>query len=174
MFTIPESVFTIPESLFTIPGIAVHDPPESVFTMLRNTQTSGIRACRRRFRDASRLRGRLSRRMILILREPATREQSARILEDVAGLVKLVVDTRRGIMTGGGEMHADGEALLLADGSQQEDLWGANWYPDSDEARFEALINIRPRDGNRRLQVESEATRAKMEAVIRRLLGGRG
>ena len=29
----------------------------------------------------------------------------------------------------GGELHADAEALLLEQGSQQKDLWGANYYP---------------------------------------------
>ena len=51
----------------------------------------------------------------------------AQMLADWEVLIKVVVDTRREILTGGGEMHADGEAMLLADGSQQEDLWGANW-----------------------------------------------
>lgn len=40
------------------------------------------------------------------------------------------------------------------------------------EIRFEALINIRPRQNNRRLQVESDVIRIKMEAVIRRILEG--
>lgn len=95
------------------------------------------------------------------------------MLADWEVLIKVVVDTRRGILTGGGEMHADGEALLLADGSQREDLWGANWYSASREIRFEALINIRPRHGNRRMQVECEAIRNRMEAIIRRILEGR-
>lgn len=110
--------------------------------------------------------------MILLLREAATPDQIAQMLADWEALIKVVVDTRRGILTGGGEMHVDGEALLLADGSQQEDLWGANWYAASREIRFEALINIRPRQGNRRLQVESETTRSKIEAIIRRILEG--
>ena len=95
------------------------------------------------------------------------------MLADWDVLIKVVVDTRREILTGEGEMHADGETLLLADGSQQEDLWGANWYPASGEIRFEALINIRPRQNNRRMQLESEAIRSKMDAIIRRILEGR-
>ncbi len=111
--------------------------------------------------------------MIILLREAATPDQVAQMLADWEALIKVVVDIRRGILAGGGEMHADGETLLLADGSQQEDLWGANWYPASREIRFEALINIRPRHGNRRMQVESETTRHKMEAIIRRVLEDR-
>lgn len=110
--------------------------------------------------------------MIHLLREPATPEQISQMLEEWEVLIKVAVDVRRGTMTGGGEMHADGEALLLADGSDQENLWGANWYSDSREVRFEALINIRPRDGNRQLRVESRETRARMEAIIRHLLEG--
>ena len=110
--------------------------------------------------------------MILLLREAATADQIAQMLADWEILVKVVVDIRREVLTGGGEMHADGEVLLLADGSQQEDLWGANWYPASRDVRFEALINIRPRQGNRRMQVESQATRSKMEAIIKRVMEG--
>ncbi len=109
---------------------------------------------------------------IHLLRERATREQLAEMLADWGVLIKVVVDVRREVMAGGGEMHADTEALLLTNGSQQEDLWGANWYPDSREVRFEALINIRPRHGNTKMEVQSAATRAKMEAIIRRLLEG--
>jgi hypothetical protein len=79
--------------------------------------------------------------MILLLREAATPDQIAQMLADWEVFVKVVVDTRRAILT-----------LLLADGSRQEDLWGANWYPASREIHFEALINIRPRHGNRRMQ----------------------
>ena len=87
----------------------------------------------------------------------------ADMLRDLETFIKVVVDVRRGVMTGGGEMHADGESLLLADGSAQEDLWGANYFPESREVRFEALINIRPRQGNRAMLVQDRETRARME-----------
>ncbi len=44
-------------------------------------------------------------------------------------MVKYVVDIERGRAAVGGELHADAEELLLEDGSQQESLWGANYYP---------------------------------------------
>ena len=34
----PKSLFTFPESVFNLPGIRVHLCPESVFTIVRNTQ----------------------------------------------------------------------------------------------------------------------------------------
>ncbi|MBI3244413.1 MAG: hypothetical protein HYZ49_19210 [Chloroflexi bacterium] len=109
---------------------------------------------------------------IHILRERATPEQIAAMLADWGVLIKVAVDVQREIMAGGGEMHADSEAVLLADGSRQSDLWGANWYPASNEIRFEAIINLRSRDGNTKTEVQNPAIRAKMENIIRQLLAG--
>ena len=44
-------------------------------------------------------------------------------------MVKYVVDVRRRVVGVAGELHADAEHLLLEDGSRQEDVWGANYYP---------------------------------------------
>ena len=41
-------------------------------------------------------------------------------------LLKIVVDLERQIMAVDAEMHADLEELLLENGSDQKDLWGAN------------------------------------------------
>lgn len=40
--------------------------------------------------------------------------------------IKLAVDVTREILAGGGELHFDCEQLLLDDGSQQENIWGAD------------------------------------------------
>lgn len=66
-------------------------------------------------------------------------------------MVKYVVDVRRSVVAVGGELHADGERLLLEAGSRQQDLWGANYYPGLGPERcieYTALINIRPSQGN--------------------------
>jgi hypothetical protein len=46
------------------------------------------------------------------------------MLQALGTYIKLAVDIRRGILAGGGVMHADCEVALLEDGSQQEDVWG--------------------------------------------------
>jgi hypothetical protein len=90
------------------------------------------------------------------------------------GLVKAVVDVRRGLMVVDADMHADEEAALLDDGSRQADLWGANLYPDRfgtpDFVEFDSMINIRPSQGNRTRSVDDQAARAAVEAVIARLV----
>ena len=67
--------------------------------------------------------------------------------ERFGDLVKAVVDVERGVMTVGGELHADEEALLLDKGSRQQDLWGINLYPDKsgeEFIEFDSVINLRP------------------------------
>lgn len=89
-------------------------------------------------------------------------------------MVKYVVDVRRGVAAVGGEMHADGEQVLLEDGSRQEDLWGANYYPGRGRdlcIEYTALINIRPAHGNRSMEVQDPAVRARVRELTWALIG---
>jgi hypothetical protein len=36
---------------------------------------------------------------------------------------------------------------------EQDDLWGANWYPAEQHVEYESLIKIRPRLGNRSILI---------------------
>jgi hypothetical protein len=110
--------------------------------------------------------------MIHLLKGPATSSQIQEMLQEHENMVKIVVDIRRRVLSGGGEMHADCESVLLEDGSEQDDLWGANWYPAEGRIEFEALINIRPRLGNRSILIQDEALRRQVESVTREILGG--
>jgi hypothetical protein len=89
-------------------------------------------------------------------------------------MVKFVVDVERGVAAVGGELHADEEAMLLDNGSRQEHLWGANYYPGrGEEACFEftSLINIRPAQGNRSMLIEDSAVRARVKEIAMALVG---
>lgn len=89
-------------------------------------------------------------------------------------MVKLVVDPRRQIIAVGGELHADAEQLLLESGSQQADLWGANYYPGrgpEDGVEYTALINIRPSQDNPSMEIQDPGTRDRVRDLIFRLVG---
>ncbi|HSP91191.1 MAG TPA: DUF5674 family protein [Vicinamibacterales bacterium] len=89
-------------------------------------------------------------------------------------MVKFVVDVERRVAAVGGELHADEEALLLDNGSRQEDLWGANYYPGRGEAacvEYTSLINIRPAQANRSMVIESDALRERVRDIALRLVG---
>jgi hypothetical protein len=107
---------------------------------------------------------------ILIVRNRATQEEIQEMQEELDTYIKLAIDVERKILAGGGEYHADCEEVLLEDGSRQEDIWGADWYPGSKTVEFVALINIRPRQGNRGMEIEDPKLRAEIEAIVRKLL----
>ena len=110
--------------------------------------------------------------MIHLLKEKTTSSQLHEMLERYEGMIKIVVDIRQHLLSGGGEMHADCESVLLDDGSEQDDLWGANWYPNEQRIEFESLINIRPRLGNRSILIQDEKLRRQVEEVTFEILGG--
>jgi hypothetical protein len=110
--------------------------------------------------------------MIHLIKEPAKPVQIQEMLQEYDKMIKIVVDIRRRVLSGGGEMHSDCESVLLEDGSEQDDLWGANWYPGEQRIEFESLINIRPRLGNRDVVIQDENTRRQVESITREFLGG--
>ena len=90
--------------------------------------------------------------------------------ESYGEMVKAVVDIGQGILAIGGEMHADGEQLLLEDGSLQDDLWGFNIYPEAEGDKFleyVSFINIRPKQNNRSQEISSSEIRYKIEKIVK-------
>jgi hypothetical protein len=89
-------------------------------------------------------------------------------------MVKYVVDTSRGVAAVGGEMHADAEEALLEDGSRQPDLWAANYYPGRGREEcieYTSLINIRPAQDNRSMEIRDPAIRERVRDLTWALIG---
>jgi len=108
---------------------------------------------------------------MIIVQEPTTSEKIREMAEPFFGLrIKLAVDVTKEILAGGGELHFDCEQLLLDDGSQQENIWGADWYPLTKEVGFESIINIRPRQQNMTMEVRDLQLKARIEKIVRYLL----
>ena len=88
-------------------------------------------------------------------------------------MVKLVIDVEKEVIAIGGELHADAENLLLERGSNQKDLWGANfypWNPPEERISFTALINIRPHQDNPSLEILDLIVKGKVKAIIENLV----
>lgn len=111
---------------------------------------------------------------IQIVKESISRADLKDIAKNQFGdLVKAVVDVEKKIMAVGGELHADEEAILLEQGSEQANLWGVNFYVEQsgkDWIEFNSMINVRPSQGNRSRGVESAELREKIEAVVSQLV----
>jgi hypothetical protein len=83
--------------------------------------------------------------------------------------IKLAVDTRLSVLAGGG---ADCEAVLLEEGSRQADLWGASGNPLTQKVFYKSLINIRPRQNNRSMEILDLYIREQVARITQELLGG--
>lgn len=111
---------------------------------------------------------------ILIIDKPMEKKMVSQLAKERFGdLVKAVIDVTQGIMAIGGDLHADEEALLLEQGSRQQDLWGINLYPEQSREtwiEFDSMINLRPSQGNRSRDVEDSAIREKIKEIVNRLV----
>src|SRR3989344_40079 len=111
---------------------------------------------------------------IKIIKNAIPKSELKEIAKDQFGdFVKAVVDIDQEIMAIGGELHADEEALLLEQGSEQKNLWGINIYPEKPEdelIEFDSMINVRPSQNNRSRSIESLELQRKIKDIVNRLI----
>jgi hypothetical protein len=109
-----------------------------------------------------------------IVREKITLNKLKEIAqEDYVYMIKAVVDVEKEIMAVGGELHADEEAMLLDNGSEQKNLWGININFEkkrNEWIEFDSLINVRPRIDNRSRGVENPEIREKIIKIVEKLI----
>ncbi len=105
-----------------------------------------------------------------VLRSRATVEQVDEMLQVLVDYIKVAVDVEQAVLAGGGAMHADCEAALLQDGSHPDTIWGADWIPSKKAVAFKSMINLRPRLGNRSMEVQSDELRMRIAESVKSLL----
>ena len=108
--------------------------------------------------------------LIHLIKSKATKEQIEEMLLTLKTYIKLAVDVEQKILAGGGELHADCEAILLGDGSKQENIWGANWLPIDKKVTYEAMLNIAPRRNNPFMEIQDPKIRSLVEIIVRERL----
>lgn len=92
-------------------------------------------------------------------------------------LVKAVVDIEKEIMAVDAELHADEEMFLLENGSEQNNLWGINMYPElegDDFVEFDSMINLRPSQGNKSRGVDDAEIQIKIRKIVNKLVKRNG
>lgn len=82
---------------------------------------------------------------------------------------KAAVDVVRRVVSIGGEFHVDCAEELVESGSLSKDIWGINIYPDG-HIDFISLINIRPAQGNRGMDIADETVRKAISEIIESLI----
>lgn len=107
---------------------------------------------------------------VILIKSKATQAQVVDMMAALENYIKVAVDIRLGVLAGGGVMHADCEKVLLDAGGKQADVWGGDWFPREKRVAFGSLINIRPRQNNRSMEIQDPEIKRKVESIIRRLL----
>jgi hypothetical protein len=111
---------------------------------------------------------------IKIIDNKITESELREIAKEFYGeMVKGVVDIEREILAMGGEYHMDANEMLIKDGSKQQNVWGFNWYfnkKEDERIEYVSLINIRPAQGNRKMEVQDTSLCDKMKLVILKYL----
>ncbi len=107
--------------------------------------------------------------MVHLIKQPATEQQLKEMLSIFETYIKVAVDIEEGILAGGGELHADCEAVLIEDGCQRQYIWGADWVPDTGEVRFGSLINIRGKL-NKGMEIKDPEIQKQLDSIVRKLL----
>lgn len=112
---------------------------------------------------------------MLIIREKISIEEIKNMaLNKFGNMVKAVVDVEKEFMAIDAELHADEEALLIENGSNQRNLWGINIYPDLNKEEwieFDSMINLKPSQGNRTRGIDNPDIKEKIVKIIDDLIG---
>ena len=112
---------------------------------------------------------------IKIIKDSITKKELLDMAKEQFGdLIKAVVDLEKEIMAIGGELHADGEVLLMEqERSSREHTWGINLFPErtnEEFIEFDSVINLKPAFGNRSRGVDNSEMREKIKKIIRKLI----
>ena len=111
--------------------------------------------------------------MKIIKKSITINELNTFALQKFGNMVKVVVDIEKEIMAIDGELHADEEALLLENGSRQENLWGINLYPElkgADFIEFDSMINLRPSVKNMTRGINDSKIKNKIIKIVNKLV----
>jgi hypothetical protein len=61
---------------------------------------------------------------------------------------------------------------LLENGSQQENIWGADWLPQLQEVQYRSVINIRPKQNNPSMEILDPALRERICTLVKAVFEG--
>ena len=94
--------------------------------------------------------------MIITKNIPFTKEEIDKLSEEFDVYIKTVIDIENKTCSAGMNRHFEGEQILLQDGSKQSDIWGGGIDLETKEIDYNSFINIRPRDNNRKNDIQDE------------------
>lgn len=96
-------------------------------------------------------------------------EEIKNIKEQFGPYVKVTADIDKGWVVIGGELHADGEKLLLEKGSQQDNIWGGGVDLENKLVDATAVLNLRPLLGNESMEIIDTSCRQAFIKLVKEI-----
>ncbi len=109
--------------------------------------------------------------MIITKTTPYTPEEIEQLKEQFEVYIKTVIDIEKKVCSAGMDRHFEGEQILLAQGSNQHQIWGGGIDLETKEIDFNSFINIRPRDNNTKNEIQSEKIREEYRKLTEFFFG---
>ncbi|MBF0292673.1 MAG: hypothetical protein HQK86_11020 [Nitrospinae bacterium] len=104
-----------------------------------------------------------------ILNEKPSQSMLKKLAACFEGEIKAVVDIKRNIIAAGSEWHHEARDLLVKDGSDSDDLWGARVNIKTGAISFKSQIN-EGRVGTENNEITDQEVRSEVETMIQNLL----
>lgn len=101
------------------------------------------------------------------LQKPIKKSQIVELQEKYGDYIKITADIVNNLLVAGCPLHADGEAILLKNGSIQEDIWAGGINFLDKEIDTTAVLNIRPSLDNNSLEILNSERRKKFIEVVK-------
>lgn len=105
--------------------------------------------------------------MIITKSEPFTQEEIEKLKEKFDVYIKTVIDVKKKICSAGCDRHFESEAILLQNGSMQEDIWGGGIDLETKMIDCNSFINIRPTQKNTSNEIQDGDLRNKYENITK-------
>lgn len=103
--------------------------------------------------------------MIITKSQPFTKDEIKNLSEEFEVYIKTVIDINKRVCSAGMNRHFEGEQILIKDGSKQSDIWGGGIDLETKEIDYNSFINIRPRDNNRKNDIQDEGLKKKYKEL---------
>jgi hypothetical protein len=103
--------------------------------------------------------------VIITKSEPFTVEEIEKLKNQFGSYIKMVIDLEKKVCSAGMDRHFEGEEILLAQGSEQSDIWGGGVDIETKTIDFNSFINIRPSDSNPSNEIQNLETREIFEEL---------
>ncbi|MCA9371419.1 hypothetical protein KC726_00830 [Candidatus Woesebacteria bacterium] len=108
--------------------------------------------------------------MIILLSKPATDEDIQNASVHYPNYIKITIDIEKELIAIGGEYHADAEKILLENGGNSDYIWGGGLDLITGEIETNAIVNIKPKRGNRSTELLEEKTRNTFISIAKQFL----